>query len=95
MPKITINDEVNLFFNCNQRLGNFNSNHNSSRVLFDKIASVNICILALEMTREPALCQLYRRTFVPYTDDTIVMASFHRPLKASLCNADVYRYAAN
>jgi len=43
-------------------------------VLFDKIASVFekcINILALEFgngqPREPALCQLYRRTFVPYT----------------------------
>jgi len=54
------------------------SNHNSFRVLFDNIASVcfvwkiYIYILPLEMAspvREPALCQLYRHIFVPYTGD--------------------------
>ena len=50
------------FFNCNQHFGNFEpilviSNHNSFRVLFDKIVSVYFIA---------ALCQLYRHTFVPY-----------------------------
>ena len=48
------------------------SNHNSFRVLFDKISSVYfyfkkyINILALENGQpgKPALCQFYRRTFV-------------------------------
>jgi len=49
------------------------SNHNSFRVLFDKIASVYfIYKIYLYFSsgngqpREPALCQLYRHTFVPY-----------------------------
>jgi len=53
------------------------ANHNSFRVLFDKIASVIILlesiytcicinILTLEMASPPTLCQLYRHTFVPY-----------------------------
>ena len=51
------------------------SDHNSLRVLFDKIASVYFIwkiYLSLYFSigngqpREPALCQLYRHTFVPY-----------------------------
>jgi len=49
------------------------SNHNSFQVVFDKIASVYIIgeIYLYFSTgngqpREPALCQLYRHTFVPY-----------------------------
>jgi len=55
------------------------SNHNTDncfRALFDKIAPVGadilyekyIYILVLEFgqPRQPALCQLYRHTFVPY-----------------------------
>ena len=49
------------------------SNHNSFRVLFDKIASVYFLwkIYLYFSTEngqpgEPALCQLYRHTFVPY-----------------------------
>ena len=49
------------------------SNHNGFQVLFDKIVFVCfiwkiIYTLALEMAIpwEPALCQLYRHTFVPY-----------------------------
>jgi len=49
------------------------SNHNSFRVLFDEIAYV-YCIwkiyfyfsIGIGQLREPALCQLYRHTFVPY-----------------------------
>jgi len=49
------------------------ANRNIFRVLFDKIVFVhlkNILILIFSIIngqpREPALCQLYRRTFVPY-----------------------------
>jgi len=50
------------------------SKHNSSRVLFDKIASVYFIFLNIYLNfsirnsqpREPALCQLYRHTFVSY-----------------------------
>jgi len=38
VPKIIINDTINLFFNCDKHFGNFH--HNSFRVLFDEIASV-------------------------------------------------------
>ena len=48
------------------------SNHNSFRVLFDKIASVYFIWkiylyvnIGNGQAREPALCQLYRHTFVP------------------------------
>ena len=48
------------------------SNHNSFRVMFDKIASVYFIWKIYQyfsigngQLREPALCQLYRRTFVP------------------------------
>jgi len=51
-----------------------NSNHNSFRVLFDKIASAYFAwkiYLYLSIgngqPREPALCQLYRHTFVRYS----------------------------
>jgi len=49
------------------------SNHNSFRALFDKIASVYFIRKIYSYTntgnglpREPALCQLYRHSFVPY-----------------------------
>jgi len=49
------------------------SNHDSFRVLSDKllpyILSEKICLyfsIGNGQPREPALCQLYRRTFVPY-----------------------------
>ena len=38
VPKILTNDTMNIFLNCNQHFAI--SNHSSSRVLFDKIASV-------------------------------------------------------
>jgi len=53
------------------------SNHNSFTVPFDKIALV--CFIRKiylyfsvgdGQPREPALCQLYRHTFVPHGDDT-------------------------
>jgi len=49
------------------------SNHNSFRVPFDKIAFVHFLWkkhlyfrLGNDQPRKPALCQLYRHTFVPY-----------------------------
>ena len=48
------------------------SNHNSFRVLFDEIASAffwkiySYFSIGNGQPSEPALCQLYRRTFVPY-----------------------------
>jgi len=48
------------------------SNHNSFRVLFDKIASVYFILkiylyfsIGIGQPREPALCDLYRHTFAP------------------------------
>ena len=47
--------------------------HNCYQVLFDKIASVYLKKIYLYFSskkgqpREPALCQLYRHTFVPYS----------------------------
>jgi len=53
--------------------------YNSFRVLFDKIASVYfICKKILYFSigngqpREPALCQLYRRTFVPCVKEALI-----------------------
>ena len=60
----------------NQRL-KLISNHNSFRVLFDKIAYVYFIrkkYFYLDFSTgngqpgEPALCQLYRHTFVPYNE---------------------------
>ena len=71
VPKIIINDTIFFSLNCNQHFGNFTSKHG---VLFDKIASAyfirKICqhfSIGNGQPREPALCQLYRRTLVPYT----------------------------
>ena len=75
MPKIIINDTINLFFKLlsNQDFDNFRPYYNSFRVLFDNIASVYF-ILKIDLYfsvgngqhREPPVCQLYRHTFVPY-----------------------------
>jgi len=72
VPKSMINSTINNFFNCNQRTLVI-SNRNSFRVLSDKIASVyfiwKICLYFCTgngQPREPALCQLYRHTSVPY-----------------------------
>jgi len=48
------------------------SSHNSFRVLFDEIVSyilfeIHIISIGNGRPREPALCQLYRHTFVPYS----------------------------
>jgi len=75
LPKIIINDTINLFFKLlsNQDFDNFRPYYNSFRVLFDNIASVYF-ILKIDLYfsvgngqhREPPVCQLYRHTFVPY-----------------------------
>jgi len=60
----------NFFLNCNQFF--VMSNHNRLRVLFDTIVSVHFIwkiyyYVSIEngQLRQPALCQLYRHTFVP------------------------------
>ena len=69
MPKIIINDTI--FFKTAINILVI-SNDNSFRVLFDKIVYVyfirNIYLYFSAgngQPAEPALCQLYRRTFVP------------------------------
>ena len=59
------------------------SNHNSFRVLFDKIVSVYFIwkiylYFSIEngQPRKPALCQLYRHTFVPYWDSFWLLSAF-------------------
>jgi len=73
VPKIIINNTINLFSETAISILVI-SNHNCFRVLFGKIASA-YCIWELYLhfsigngpPVEPALCQLYRHTFVPYT----------------------------
>jgi len=74
VPKLILNSTINLFLKTAISLLVI-SNHNSFRVLFDKIASIYfIWKMYLYFStengqpREPALCQLYRHTFVPYAD---------------------------
>ena len=69
---IIINNTINLVFKTAISILVI-SNHNSFRVLFGKMASVYfIWKIYLYFSvgkcqpREPALCQLYRHTFVPY-----------------------------
>ena len=70
VPKSMINNTINLFFK--PAIGILIiSNDNSFRVLFDEIASVkNVLFLyfsiGIGQPRDPALCQMYRHTFVPY-----------------------------
>jgi len=71
--EIIINDTLIFFLNCKQHFDNFNY-HNSFRVLTDKISSayftwkIYLCFsIGNDQPREPALCQLYRHTFVPYS----------------------------
>jgi len=77
VPRIIINNTINLFF-----LTAINilviSKHNSFRVLFDKITSVYFIwkiylyfSIGNGQPREPALCQLYRHTFVTYWLQTL------------------------
>ena len=74
MPKITINDTIKIYFFKTVISILVISNHNSFRMLFDKIASAyfggeNIfTFLALEMASPGN--QHYRHTFVSYDDDT-------------------------
>jgi len=69
LPEIIINNRVNLFRKTAIRILVISS-HNSFRVLFDKIASVYFIwkiyfSVGNGQPSEPALCQLYRHTFVP------------------------------
>ena len=72
VPKMTINDTINLFLQIALSILVI-SNHNSFRALFEKIASVYFlwkiylyfCV-GNGQPRELALCQLYRHTFVPF-----------------------------
>ena len=73
MAKIIINDTKTICFKTAISILLI-SNDNSFRVLFDKIASVYFIwkiylyfSIGNGQPREPALCQLYRHTFVPYT----------------------------
>ena len=56
------------------------SHHNSFQVLFDKIASVYFTwkTFFLLLASAPALCQLYRHIFVPYTAITSSSSSSRR-----------------
>ena len=63
MPKTSTNDTINLFFKLQSAI----SNHNSFRVQFDKIEKKYLYFsIGNGQSREPALCQLCRHTFVPY-----------------------------
>ena len=69
--EIITNDTISLLFKSAISILVI-SNHNSFRVLFDKIASVYFIskiylyfIIENGQPRKPALCQLYRHTFVP------------------------------
>ena len=73
VPKITINNTINylLLFKTAISISAISS-RNSFRVLFDKIASAYFIwkihlyfSIGNGQRTEPALCQLYRRTFVP------------------------------
>ena len=72
VPKIKINDNINLFLTAISSL--LISYDNSFRLLFDKIAS-EYFIWKIYLyfyagnghPRERALCQLYRHTFVRYS----------------------------
>ena len=71
VAKITINDTINFFKAAISIL--VISNHNSFRVLFDKMAFVYFILkiylyfsIGNGQPREPSLRQLHRHTFVPY-----------------------------
>ena len=69
-PKIIINNNEFIFLTAISIL--LISNQNTFRVLFDKLAYMNFIrkiylyfSIVNDLPREPALCQLYRHTFVP------------------------------
>jgi len=70
VPKIIINNTVNLSFKTAVSILLI-SNHDCFRVLFDLIKLLPYILLEKysnignDQPREPALCQLYRHTFVP------------------------------
>ena len=69
VPKIIINDTIKFLSETATSILVI-SNYNIFLVLFDKIASVYFFKIYFSIENgqpsEPALCQLYRRTFVPY-----------------------------
>ena len=72
VPKIIINNAINLSYKTAISILLI-SNHNSLRVLFDRnwfrvfyLKIYLYFIIGNGQPREPALCQLYRHTFVPY-----------------------------
>ena len=77
------------------------SNHNSFRVLFDKIASVYFIRKTHQyfsagdgQPREPALCRLYRHTFVPSIVPSVVAHALHPVAPARFCNRGEVRYGS-
>jgi len=80
VPKVIINNTINLFFSTAISVLVI-SNRNSFRELFDKIASVYFIweihlhfSIGNGQTREPALCHLYRRTFIPYVLSSVALS---------------------
>jgi len=74
LPKIITNNTINLFIKTAITISILViSDRNNFRLLFDKIASVYLYLKKTYLhfssgngqPREPALCQLYRHTFVP------------------------------
>ena len=72
VPKIITNNTINLFLTAVSIL--LISNHNTFRVVFDKVASVILFekiylyfSIGNGQPRKPALCQLYQHTFVTGT----------------------------
>ena len=70
VPKIITNNTINVFLTAVSIL--LISNHNTFRVVFDKVASVILfekiyLYFSNGQPRKPALCQLYRHTFVTGT----------------------------
>jgi len=84
VPKIIINNIISLCFKTTINISLI-SNHNSFRALLDKIASVYFVRkiylyfrIRNGQPREPALCQLYRHTFIPCTGGERLYIGAHR-----------------
>ena len=73
------------------------SKHDSFRVLFDKIASVYFILKKIYLyfsignggPREPALCQLYRHNFVPYSPPAVESTTWARQ-QNMMCGTTAY-----
>jgi len=72
VPKIIINDAINLFFwNCNEHFDNFKPYQFPNAVWYNCLRMFYLKLylyfsIGNGQSREPALCQLYRQSFVPY-----------------------------